>query len=86
MFERVYFCQGEAAEPVLKVIDNEGAEHLLRSLAGEFHDSGHHETASEHFQSEDDDVLERDDYTLWWNSQSGYVGLHYRIEDVAKQT
>ena len=85
MFERVYFSQGEEAEPVLSVLDSEGAEHLLRSLAAKFHDSGQHETAAEQFHGNEDDVLQRDDYTLWWNSKVGYVGLHYRLEDASNQ-
>jgi hypothetical protein len=83
MFERVYFSQGETAEPFFEVLDKQGPEHLLRSLAATFHDSGHHETAAEQFHGADDDVFEKDDYLLWWNTGSSYVGLHYRVADLA---
>jgi hypothetical protein len=84
MFERVYFAQGKTAEPVLEALDKRGPEHMLRSLAAKFHDSGHHETAAEPFHGPDDGTFEKDDYILSWNSRIGYVGLDYRIEDVPK--
>ena len=82
MVERIYFERGETAKRVLEVLDVQGPEHLLRSLAANFHNSGHHETAAEHFHGPDDDVFEKDDYLLWWNPRIGYVGLDYHIEDV----
>jgi len=84
MVERVFFARGETATHVLEALDEQGPEHLLRSLAARFHDSGHHETAAEHSHGADDDVFEKDDYTLWWNTRNAYVGLDYRIEDVEK--
>jgi hypothetical protein len=84
MVERVFFAQGETARHVLEALDEQGPEHLLRSLAARFHDSGHHETAAEHFHGAEDEVFEKDDYTLWWNSRIGYVGLEYRINDIGE--
>ena len=84
MVERVYFAQGETAKHVLEALDEQGPEHLLRSLAARFHESGHHVTAAEHCHGADDGVFQKDDYILWWNSRIGYVGLDYRIEDIGK--
>jgi hypothetical protein len=85
MVERIFFVQGEPATPVLEVLDEQGPEHLLRSLAAKFHNCGSHETAAEHLHGADDTVFEKDDYILWWNPQIAYVGLDYRVEDVATQ-
>jgi hypothetical protein len=85
MVEQVYFAQGEPAKPLLEILDERGPEHLLRSLAAKYHDSGHHEIAAEHVSGPNEDEFEKDDYLLWWSTSNGYVGLDYRIEDVAQQ-
>ena len=73
------------AKPVLETLIKQGPEHVLRSRAANFHDSGHHETAAEPSYGKDDGVFKKDDHVLSWNSRIGYVSLDYRIEDVGKQ-
>jgi hypothetical protein len=81
VFSRIVFMQGDDADEVLAILDDQGEEAAVEHLA-QWHFPGEHETANEPAAGTDDDTFETDDgFILSWNTRLGYIGLEYRTTE-----
>lgn len=77
-YEQVVFMQGEEADAVLEVLDDQGEEAALEYLA-QWHNPGEHEVRDESAAGTDDNEFRDGDYILSWNNHFGYIGLQHEI-------
>jgi len=76
-YENVVFLQGEEAEPYLKMLNDAGAEEVVRNLVNGWYNPGEHEVVSGNPAGAGDQTFEVDDgkFILSWNDGIGYIGL-----------
>jgi hypothetical protein len=78
-YERVVFMQGEEANEVMDILNNDGEDAAMDYLR-QWHYPGEGEGSNEIGAGTEDEIYEKDGYTMNWNPYLPYVGLVYDTE------
>lgn len=89
VYERIAVLRDDIAHGCLHAIASQGPVHVIRGLAEDLHEPGHHELGETPWGGpafDDDQMYEERGYVLVWNMRRGYISLAFEVEAEAPVT
>jgi hypothetical protein len=88
LYERIAVASDDVARGILISIAQRGPAHVIKRLAEDLHEPGHHEIREtpSRFPEHYDEVYEERGYVLIWNARRLYVSLAYAVKPDARVT